>query len=454
MNSSGLMADSARSANTIEHGDYDGHSDPIAGTRPGFVLAACDYPGGLAAIRSLGSAGVPVHVMDRPLLTRGRWSKWASTCTSCPSPASDGRLFVERLIGIGKRFPGSVLYPTNDDNAFLFGIFRDELESQFALFQPKVEVVYALLNKRHLYDLAGQVGLEMPESWFPASVEDLPVDVRGVRFPLVIKPQTQIQYVSKSKGIFVRERGDLPGAFERFGAEARFGREVLEYDPHVATPVIQRYLNEASEKIYSLAGFMDADGNASFRASNKILQRPRRLGMGVCFEAVEVERELAEALENLLRRVGYFGVFEAEFIHSRGRHFLIDMNPRFYGEMGFEVARGLPMAQLVYEAALGRAARVKEALEAASRCNGSGPTAYCHRTVFDLILSNPFAGRMGKEERKRWRDWYGSHEVVDAIRSPNDAMPGIIDALMEIYSGLRHPRGFIRSLAGAPPSPD
>ena len=55
------------------------------------------------------------------------------------------------------------------------------------------------------------------------------------------------------------------------------------------------------------------------RASHKVFQRPRRMGVGIGFEAAPVDRALLEKLDALCEAAGYFGVFESEFIESDGR---------------------------------------------------------------------------------------------------------------------------------------
>ena len=72
--------------------------------------------------------------------------------------------------------------------------------------------------------------------------------------------------------------------------------------------------------------------------------------------------ELAAGLERLVARVGFSGVFEAEFIDPQGQAVLIDFNPRFYNQMGFDIARGLPLPLLAYYDALGSHAEPEGAL--------------------------------------------------------------------------------------------
>ena len=78
----------------------------------------------------------------------------------------------------------------------------------------------------------------------------------------------------------------------------------------------------------------------------KVLQRPRRLGIGLCFASAAVPDDLRARATRLLDSLGYFGVFELEFIRSRGRYLLIDMNPRFYNQIQLDVTRGLDLPML------------------------------------------------------------------------------------------------------------
>lgn len=100
--------------------------------------------------------------------------------------------------------------------------------------------------------------------------------------------------------------------------------------------------------MYSLAGFVDRSGEIlGVRASQKVVQSPRGMGVGLLFREAPVDPEVLEGLARLCRRTGYFGVFEVEFVRADGGHHLIDFNPRYYGQVQFEISRGLSLPQLV-----------------------------------------------------------------------------------------------------------
>ena len=78
--------------------------------------------------------------------------------------------------------------------------------------------------------------------------------------------------------------------FKHFGLSNAFTKRF----PEMAMPMLQRYHPEAMKKIYSLSGFRDMSGShIVMQAALKILQQPRHLGIGLCFEEAEVIPDIA-----------------------------------------------------------------------------------------------------------------------------------------------------------------
>src|SRR6476469_7140892 len=93
--------------------------------KPGVLLVVADYHGTLAAVRSLGRAGVPVIVADWRRLVPARWSRFAARTTWCPDLNADPMGFLGWLHELGFREPGLALLPTTDDLAWLYARHRD-----------------------------------------------------------------------------------------------------------------------------------------------------------------------------------------------------------------------------------------------------------------------------------------------------------------------------------------
>jgi D-aspartate ligase len=419
----------------------------VAKTNTGALLTNADYYGTLAAARSLGRYGVPVTVAHDTYLGAASWSRLIARSCTCP-PTTDSRAFLDWLIEFGKSAPGQVLYPASDDAAFIYAEHRDELSQYFRLYQPPVETVYGLLNKRKLYAEAEAVGLQVPTTWYPHTDADFSQIARLARSPLVIKPVTQILFTHHRKGEVVLDPADLKARYRAFASEP-YAQEVVDRDPDVGNPMVQAFHPEAGHAIYSLSGFITQEGAFSMRGALKVLQLPRRLGGGSCFENAPVDPALAEPVVALCKRLGYFGVFEAEFIRRGAEQLLIDFNPRFYGQMGFDIARGLPLAALAYEAALGHSATVQALLNASDKWSGAHavPPVFCHQMALNLVLRSQQVSRaMPAAEARNWRAWIQKHPTVDAVLDDEDWAPSAVDLLSRLSAYARHPRSFVRTV--------
>jgi predicted ATP-grasp superfamily ATP-dependent carboligase len=406
------------------------------------------YHGTIAATRCLGANGIDVTIADPRFVAAARWSRFARRSVFCP-PMQDADRFVGWLLDFGARSPGHVLYPTSDDLAWLCALHRDELSRNFHLYQPPVSVVYTLLNKHRLIEACRGAGIEMPQTWILRDPAELDRIEPELRFPLLVKPQTQILFWPHAKGLVANSRSELRTVYRQLRGSGAYSPALLEFDPGVREPLLQVYYAGATERIYTLSGFVDESGELfSFRASRKILQRPRQLGVGLCFEEAAIKPALAQRILGLCRKIGYYGVFEAEFIEDGERDLLIDFNPRFYGQMAFDVARGMPLPLLVYRAALKRQAALRTAVDLAATRSEPRGWAYCNRLDFELMIYQlRLGGGVSAEEAKRWRNWLtGRENVIDAILDSADRGPAFAHLATLVLGYLRHPRSLFRHI--------
>jgi D-aspartate ligase len=409
------------------------------------LLGADDY-GTLAAVRSYGSSGFEVSVADQDRRGRALFSSHAAERLVHPRVTLMAAL-VDWLVEWGERHPGALLYPSNDDLAWLFAKERDRLGRSFAMFSPSEATILRLLDKLRLSAACGEAGIETPQSvGLGGSLSDgeAAARVKHLRYPLLLKPRVRIMLQGGVKGLIVRTPAALGPALARFRRLVTFAPAFTVRHPGIAEPVAQEYLPAGETSILSLAGFVDAAGECVALASMKILQRPRKVGIGLCFEARPLEKPLVAKVAALCRRVGYAGVFEAEFVAAGDRRLLIDFNPRFYSQMGFEIARGLPLPMLVWRASRGE----DPAIAGHAMHDRSNGEIYCHRRLLDLTLgAQRLSGRMSRDEVRRWRRWHGratrAGTATDAVRDPADRAPALVDDALWVAGFARHPRSFV-----------
>lgn len=418
------------------------------------VLCNASYYGTLAAIRSLGRAGVPVVTVDPAVLAPGRYSRFSTQHLSCPVfEITDA--WIEWLMRLGRSGPRRALYATSDVVSFALARHRDELRPYFDLYQPDLGTMMCILDKGLLLKHARDVGLDTPQTWLPQSAAEAASVARGEGGAFLLKPRSQLAVRTYTKGIIVEagSEGDVRAAYDGMmrvrAHNSHFGRQY----PEALLPMLQRYHAQSGEKVYSLSGFRDASGAlVCMRGARKVLQRPRRLGVGLCFEEAEVPADLAERAVRLCESIGYYGVFEMEFILSGGRELLIDFNGRFYNQIAFEVARGMDLPAIAYAAATNDRQELERLVFAASTQNKFGGMVFCDRFGLAIAIASQRAfGTMASDEVNYWQQWRRVHigRVVAPVYDAADPLPAFIDTARQLVRALRHPRAFIRQ-AGLP----
>lgn len=410
---------------------------------PPVLLTMPGYHGTLSAVRNLGRNGIPVTTADPARLTCGSWSKYATRSERCP-PVRDTARFMEWLLAFGRENERHVLLPTCDDTSFLYSLHRAELSELFHLATPDVKVIHALLDKRQLMEHARAVGLGTPRSWVPSSLTEVDALARDAKFPLLIKPSTQVLYDTRVKGTLVHERRLLREAYEKVAGDG-YGKSLRDYDASITRPIVQEFFSDAvTTGIYSVCGHARDGRVIGARAMRKVLQWPRRLGVGVCFEAAPLDSALVDGLSRLVARVGYHGTFEAEFVQDGERRLLIDYNPRFYNQMGFDIARGLPLPLLAYHDAIGEPLSPPQTEGEAA----GGARGYAHGAALQLLLrSQRLSGALSRQELEHWLTWLESEPRVDAVRDAEDPMPAVFDKVNLARDVARHPLRFMRVIA-------
>jgi D-aspartate ligase len=422
---------------------------PIPQDRPSVLLTNPDYYGTLAAARELGALGVGVIVAHENFSAPASWSRFVTRRVKCP-PLASSSAFVQWLLAFGAREPGHVLYPTSDDLAWLFAVHAADLGRYFRLFSPPAEALERLLDKASLYRECAAVGIETPRSWYPDGEGDLAHIASAATFPLLIKQRTQVLSTTHSKGVVVGSAAEFLKRYPEFVKTNPHGDAVAQRRPEACSPMLQEYLPEVLEGTMLVAGFVDRSGQlVAARASTKILQRPRRLGIALCLEETTLDATIVERLSALCRRVGYYGVLHVEFVPVRGRLLLIDFNPRFYHHMAFEAARGLPLATLAYYAACNDEARFSSAGTAAALDGVPTGRAFTHRLDLSVaVLGQRLGRRTTARDAGRWQRWVNEHRaaMVDAVSHREDRFPLLVDIASHLAEWLRHPRSFLRRI--------
>jgi len=395
---------------------------------------------------------VPVIVADCRRRATAFFSRHTARRLRCPR-TDEGERLLEWLATLPRRDGTGpyVVYPTSDEIVVLLASHRAALSDDFVLYQPDLRTTWRVLDKKNLLEEARAAGLDVPDTWFPRDASDVRRAAREADGTLMIKPRTQVMLLHHCKGTLVGDGADgsvLVREYDRFRRENSYAPWMVRTFPELTQPLLQRYHGDGSQQVYSIAGFRDVTGrHLAMSGSVKVLQRPSGMGVGLCFESAAIAPDLARLTAKLLERLGYFGVFELEFLRDGERSLLIDMNPRFYNQLALDIARGLDLPRIAYAAALGDEAAVAR-LVAAHHGEG-GPMVFCNRIGLNMLLgAKRIFGRISREDASRWRRWARdpTKTIIDSVDVAGDRIPILAEVASQVYECLRHPRGFLKNV--------
>ena len=412
-------------------------------------MSSASAGGTIAAVRCLGAQDYDVGVLYNSRLSAAVWSRYAARSFRMPRE-NDSASFLERLMDIGAKRPGQILLASSDETAWLYAENASTLSSRFIVHQPPVATFRRILDKSQLAAAAAKVGVATPPTWSAPEGQELAELARTLPYPILIKPRTHVQRVENSKGVIVQSDAELIRELDNFlrRESQAFGGGAKE----ASRPLLQRLIRAKSGTI-SITGFLDRAGELFVtRRCAKVFQRLSATGVGLCFEALPPDEELSEAVRRLCGELGYFGLFEAEFLPMDGRWALIDFNPRLFNQVALDIHREMPLPLLACLDAVGDRRGLRAAVDRARAYDQSQPaTIQDGFTLRAALFAQAMRGAHGRAERDRWKGWMRTHapHMVDFAADPRDRLPAIVHALSEIHLGLRALPRFFRETRGS-----
>jgi predicted ATP-grasp superfamily ATP-dependent carboligase len=306
----------------------------------------------LALARSLGRRGVPVVRLHPNMLDHSLRSKFVSEIALCPDLYESGPKLVDYLLELANRFDGPrVLIPASDDCAEFLGAYRQELEARYALCAASQPAMEVLVNKRRQYEAAQRLGIPIPETYFPASRDDVERLAATIgNYPYIIKPLVahtwrlaSMQSVSQGrKAITVRTPQELLDAHAAMGKDFR---DVM----------LQEVIGGRDEELFTFLGYFRQDSTAlAYCLRRKIRQLP--VDFGYCTMTVSCHDDrVIEQSVRLLQGIGFAGICGVEYKYdaTTRQYKLIEINPRPVNTIGLAPACGVDLPWIAYQDLVG-----------------------------------------------------------------------------------------------------
>ena len=282
-----------------------------------------------AACESLSRAGYRVGAASSETPAPGQWSRFCDERFDIPDPRMDRRVFAQAVAEVGCDGGFDTIVPGSDAALIAISSHRDLFPAEIELGLPPREVVDACVSKLSLMEIAGDVGLAVPETVVCANRDEAIAAAAQMGFPILLKPRRTVL----SENGDVRQRSSFLAADKAALAErlSEFGFPCL----------LQR---QAHGALYSIGGVIAAGELLGFAASRYRRTWPPDAGSVSSSETVSVPAHLQDRVGKFVAATEWEGIFELELIETENGEFAaIDFNPRLYGSLALAVDAGAPL---------------------------------------------------------------------------------------------------------------
>ena len=298
-----------------------------------------DYQG-LGIVRSLGRQGVPVCVIDDEH-SIARFSRYCKSYVSL-ADLHDQRKVVDGLLNVGNRLglDGWVLYPTREELVAAISQNRAELSQVFRVPTPDWDSVKWAWDKRNTYQLAKELGIPTPVTYYPETVDQL-AELDGLTPPFAIKPaiKEHFFYATKAKAWCANSHSELRMLFQKASELAGYG-EIM----------VQELIPGGGSQQFSYCAFFRNGEAVGKMAARRTRQHPLQFGRASTYvETVDVPI-LEELSERFLRAIDYYGLVEVEYkLDPRDSQYkLLDVNARTWGYHTLGAQAGVDFSYMLY----------------------------------------------------------------------------------------------------------
>jgi predicted ATP-grasp superfamily ATP-dependent carboligase len=293
-------------------------------TRVPAVLLRIDrnpfHHGTLGAVRSLGRAGVDVHLVADCAGSPVRTSRFLRQLHLPPPPGASPAEIALTLRGVAARFARpAVLIPMDDASAVAVERLGADLAPAYLLPRQPAGVPERVADKAELARLCAAAGVPHPETVVPDSAGEAAAAAWRLGLPVVAK---------WSRPWLLPAGGGLRSTV--VVRSTREARELYLRTEEAGSPLLlQAFLPPGPNRDWFFHGYADRGGAVRGGSGVKERSWPRGAGLTAVGRWTQNPTVLAHA-ERLISELGYRGILDLDFRRcgTSGGYHLLDFNPR------------------------------------------------------------------------------------------------------------------------------
>lgn len=291
----------------------------------------------LAVTRSLGRKGHKIFVCSREKNNIAASSLYCREAFVTPDPLEYGAEYAAAVEEIALKQGIDLIFPVTEQSVYVLNRSRRRFENSAILACAPEDKMAAVSNKFKLFQLAGRLGIAMPQTMFLDDRKDFFRKKHLIQdFPVVVKPAfskvVEGEKIISSGVMYAADQSELNRLYET--------KPILDYPS-----LIQELITGEGTGLFSL---FDGDRHLALFSHRRLLEKPPSGGVSVLSESVKLDDEMVEAARKLLSEVAWNGIAMVEFKRDvrDGSAKLMEINGRFWGSLQLAVSAGMDFPAL------------------------------------------------------------------------------------------------------------
>lgn len=295
---------------------------------------------GLGVTRSLGKEGIEVYGIDRYPNALAFSSKFCKKSFVFADPITTPEKLLDQMIELGKGLnEKAVLLPTSDYYTEFVSNFRSELSDYFLFNIPDSSVLETLFDKSRQYVLASQLGIPIPTTFSPDSIDELMEKGSTISYPAFMKGVSSHEWYShfENKGFVAHSLDELQQLYNLISSKN-------------LRVVIQEIIQGPNSNHYKVCAYYTKEQKLlALFSTQKTRQFPADFGIGSFMTSMDCP-ELTKLGRMFFEGIGYTGVGSIEFKKDDrdGQFKLLELNPRFWKQNNHPTFAGINFAYINY----------------------------------------------------------------------------------------------------------
>ena len=269
----------------------------------------------------------------------GFYSRFAVERYCYSSPYQDSRQFTKEIAQIAASSGAQMVIPAVESTLVALDRYRHLLDGICVLASPPSATLECVIDKWKTVNLARQLGVPVPKTFFADSPEQLDLIAETLPYPVALKP--------RGNRLHVRTEHKLGFKVKYAGDRNQLRAITATLPAHGGAMLAQEFVPGTGVCVAAVA---DQGNPLVLFPYVRTREWPITGGISVVRESINLDDRLRSHCETLLRTLCWHGVAMIEFkrVHSSGDYVLMEINGRFQASTALSLDAGLNLPAMVY----------------------------------------------------------------------------------------------------------